>query len=140
MASLVQFCFFGVPVHAANLSSRLQWRIVAVFFFLRPFFGTHGLRKTPKLQVVLLAQVPSVSKSQALCPRESDGKSYLYLIFSSIDNPCPDRLPWKSLMTPSRLMMGFLHLSCNLPTLSLWGFIHILNHLLLMPMISGSCQ
>ena len=88
-------------------------------FFLRPFYGTHGLRKTPKLQVVLLAQVPSVSKSQAHCPRESDGKSYFYFICSSVDDPYPDRLPWKLLTTPSRLMTGFLHLSCNPLTLSL---------------------
>ena len=90
VVSLVQFYFFGVPVHAANLSSRLQWRIVAIVFSLRPFYGTHGLRQTPKLQVVLLAQVPSVSKSQALCPRESNGKSYFYFICSSVDNPYAD--------------------------------------------------
>jgi len=77
--SLGQFRFFGVPVPAANLSPRLQWRLAAIFFFLHPFYGTHGLRKTPKLQVVLLAQVPSISTSQALFSRESDGRSYFLL-------------------------------------------------------------
>ncbi|KIM65063.1 hypothetical protein SCLCIDRAFT_586183 [Scleroderma citrinum Foug A] len=110
-------------------------------FFLRPFFGTHGLRKTPKLQVVLLAQVPSVSKSQALFPRESDGKAYFHFICSSVDDPYPDRPPWKSLKRAlSRLMTGFLHLSCNLLTLTWWGFIRVLKSLPLTPMISGSRQ
>jgi len=51
------------------------------------------------------------------------------------------RPPWKSLTkTLSHLTTGFLHLSCNLPTLTSWGSRYVLNCLSLTPMISGSRQ
>lgn len=117
--SLGQSRFFGISVAAANLSSRSQWRVGTIVFFF-PHSTTHGLRKTPKLQVVLLAQVPSLSKSQTLCARESDGKLIFISSAAALTTRMVIRLLWKSLTrTQSHPTMAFLHLVRNLLTLTL---------------------